>query len=259
MAKDLFAKTLYTNKGINYLKGTIREYDMKEAGFSIIKNDKLLPQETIDRLSKLAKMDRTIEIGKIMGRDKEFNKALTQGFGKYREMFIKENSIDDASILAIKKDALFIINKAVRRDTFGHVHFALKNRYTSYMYINKTEYYFNSMRKTVDIKGINDEKLKKHRKYIIKFIIDMMYAIELGDKYHNITRLKKFANKYRNYELPIGYYREFNDISRYIIKDIEVANSRYAIDHTGDLSIEDLDISYNYMNVIVTIAKIVYK
>lgn len=260
MAKDLFKKTLYRNNSINILKGTIREYDMKEAGFSIIKNEKLLPLDKIVYLQSLTKQERTIQIGKYMLKDKVLNKTLTESFAKYRELFIKSNNIPDNYILSIKKDAIFIINKTIDVDTFGEVKFVMKNRYTSYYYMNKMEFYFNSMSKKMDIKGIKDDKLKLHKKYMLRFLRDMFTYIELGNKDGAIRYLKKFANKYRNYELDLGYYREFNAESMLRIKDVNIGNFRLGVENFyAGLTKQDIDINYNYATLIVNLMRMIYK
>ncbi|MEI2419825.1 hypothetical protein V6O07_06105, partial [Arthrospira platensis SPKY2] len=167
---------------------------------------------------------------------------------------------EDRYVLSIKKDAVFLINKGIKIDTFDSVKFVMKNRYTSYFYLNKVEYYFNSTTKQLDVKGINDDKLKYHKKYMLKFLKKMFYYIEMNDTKNSIRYLKKFADKYRKMELPAGYYRELNDESELVFK-YKIANSAFSWHHTNNIDdIKDqLDITYNYLNIILNIVKLIYR
>lgn len=257
MASNLFKNTMYLNKNFNFIKGTIREFDMKSAGLNIIKSLKLLPEKTIKELEQMPKMESKIKIGIMQRNNRQLAKDMLKGFEYYRERFIKENNIESKDILSIKKDAIFLINKGIQKDTFDYVVFDCKNRYTSYYYFNGLEFYFNSMTRAIDVKGISDKKLKKHNKYILKFLRNMFYYIELGNSKESIRYLKKFADKYRHKELPVGYYREFNSESAFKFADITLFGGIYTTDLK--LSIDDVDIFYNYNNVILNIAKLVYK
>lgn len=67
---SISSKANYTSKEILFVYNSrIDEYDMKSAGFSIIKQNNLLPAETIHQLERLDKQTRNIEIGKLRGKD----------------------------------------------------------------------------------------------------------------------------------------------------------------------------------------------
>ena len=58
LATNLVEKDLYLNKSISYLKNVkITEYDMKTAGFNIIRELKLLNQEKINELESITLFD----------------------------------------------------------------------------------------------------------------------------------------------------------------------------------------------------------
>ena len=49
--------TLYLNKNLSYIKNvSIVEYDIKSAGFSVIKEKKLLPEKVITKLEGMKKL-----------------------------------------------------------------------------------------------------------------------------------------------------------------------------------------------------------
>ena len=255
----LFKNNAYLNKNFNYIKGTIREFDMKAAGLSIIKSKKLLDQKTIEKLENMPKFDRNKRIGIMKISNRTLSQEMQKGFREYRERCFKANNIEDKDIISIHNDAIITVNKAILHNKFDFVQFVEKHRYTSYFYINKIEFYFNSRTKDLEIKGIKDEKLKKHKKYMIKFLKDIFYLIEMGNVDDAILYIKKFADKYRKGKLDIRYYRELNDVSQYRFKDISIMNSNIYINHDERLNTDMIDISYNYMAFIVNIAKLIYK
>ena len=60
----MYENDLVINESNPYLFNTdIFEYDMKDAGFSLIKEFNLLDKSTIDKLSKQDKNTRTVNIG----------------------------------------------------------------------------------------------------------------------------------------------------------------------------------------------------
>ena len=66
MSEALWKHDMYINENDPFLFNTeIIEYDMKDAGFSLIKEYKLLDKKTIDRIEKLEKKRRHITIGKM--------------------------------------------------------------------------------------------------------------------------------------------------------------------------------------------------
>ena len=89
---NLWKHTLWKNPKIKFINNAeIIEYDMKNAGFSLIKKYKLLPENKIDELEKLGnrvnpidkkffKRKRDEEIGKLHRDNKAFSTALNYSF-----------------------------------------------------------------------------------------------------------------------------------------------------------------------------------
>ena len=72
--KEFFQHDNYINPNIRFIRNEyIVEYDMKEAGFSIIKEFNLLPISHIQRLQFMDNKTRHIEIGKMERQDKEIS------------------------------------------------------------------------------------------------------------------------------------------------------------------------------------------
>ena len=97
------SKSIWINPNIEYLFGNdIIEYDIRDAGFSIIKQYKLLPDEKIRELSMMQKGDeRHIAIGKLQRDDKELSKRLLEKFTEVRTIFLSANNISDNDIISV--------------------------------------------------------------------------------------------------------------------------------------------------------------
>lgn len=207
-------KTTWFNPNIEYLfNDEIIEYDIKDAGFSLVKEFKLLPLEKIKELELLGKgIDRHIAIGKMQRDDKNFSKALTDKFAEARYQFIEANQISDTNIVSVKKDAIFVIG-TVKHTQFGLIDFVDKNLYTSYIRfsdVNNLEIYYHD--NDFDIKGMSDDSVNKHRLYMLEFLQKVIPMIENKD-----VRIKRFMmnfiNDYKSQNLDEGYYLEFNNLS----------------------------------------------
>ena len=123
---------------------------------------------------------------------------------------------------------------------------------SSYFYINKFEFYINEKR--LDLKGISDEKLKLHEPYMIDFLYKIFRLFETNsNKKYIIDNLREFISFYKDKRLHIGYYRELNKDSLYKL-DKEFLNDYIGVEYTNTL--EGIDISYNYLKIIIPIVNI---
>jgi len=228
------SKSTWLNPNIEYLFGDeIIEYDMRDAGFSLIKQYRLLPDAMIRELSALPKgIERNTKVGLIQRDDKEFSNALLKKFAEIRKIFIETNQLTDDDIISVKKDAIFTVGP-VKRTHFGGIEFAQKNLYSSYLRfpgINDLEIYYSSDR--MDIKGMGDQAIGRHRLYMYDFIRTTIGMLE--DNSSRVKRhLMKFVSDYKAHELEDAYYLEFNAQSK------------------------NLNPVFNFVNVIVPLIQIV--
>jgi hypothetical protein len=202
------------NPNIEYLfNAEIIEYDMKEAGFSLIKQYNLLDDTEINKLNQLEKDERKIAIGKLQRYGNLSSSALSNKFAEMRGMFITANSLSDNEIITVKKDAIFTIGKCKKRK-FDGVEFVEKNHYSSYIrFVNNSnvEIFYNDG-SDLEIKGIGDVGFNRHRLYLIPFISKIIKCIEL--KNPSVKRqLKNFIDDYKSMSLDEGFYIEFNNMS----------------------------------------------
>ena len=255
---NLWERSIWRNNEIDFIFGSkIVEYDMKSAGFNIIKYFKLVPDSTIKELEKLAKHTRHIKIGLMQKKDREFSNRLSDAFKAVRRMFFEANNLNESNLLSIKKDAFFVIDTPCKHTKFGNIEFDTKNKYSSYVLFNKLEFYIDTLTNYVDIKGLGqgetlEEIRELHDEHMLKFICTFARMEERRSPTIELY-VTKFIRDYRNRNLPIGYYRELTTESAYRVYSDEVEDY-INIKDTDDIA--NLDIRFNYMNYIVPLANI---
>ena len=251
MISKLYENDKYLNKNIEYIFGNeIIEYDLKSAGFNILCYFNLISDDMKRKLSNMGRKERQIHIGLMQRDNKEFANKLSNGFKEARRMFFEANNISDLDVLSIKKDAIFIM-KPCKYTKFDNLIFDIKNKYTSYLYLNKYEFLYNKYK--IDIKGIDDEKVVLHNDGFLLFMKDyFMYKENMSDDYVR-KFIIDFAKDYKEKELPLEFYRELDINSLY--KTNMTFNSKviYLADTTD---IDIVDISYNYLNYVIPLTRI---
>ena len=107
------SKTTWLNPNIEYLfNEEIIEYDIHDAGFSIIQQYHLLPPEKIRELEGIQRgVKRHIAVGMLQRDDKEFSKRLADKFAEVRQLFLMMNQLEDDRILSVIKDAIYTLGK----------------------------------------------------------------------------------------------------------------------------------------------------
>lgn len=242
--ENLFEKTNYLNKEIKYLKNVkIQEFDIRSAALSAIKTGKLLSEDRIKKLESLPKLKRNIQIGLEIKRNPELGEKISKLLETARKCFIEANKIPEASILSIKKDAIFIINCKIEKTKFMSFEFVLKNQYTSYAYINKKEFYFNSEKMQLDVKGISEVSKEQGKDFILK---DIGKILKCGEKLTQVqlfNYLKRYRSEYLNRKVNKETYREIDsEYFRY---------KENLLDDISDEMVKEIDISQNYINYVI--------
>ena len=247
-AMKLVEKTNYLNKGIQYLKSVdISEWDMHAAGFSVLKFRKLLPEDVLNEWEKLDKHMRTVKEGMLQKSRPDIAEAILTTLGQARQAFVYANNIKEDQILAIKKDALFLINANIKTSSFEDTFvFRKKNSYTSYMYLNNKEFYYDSSSDNLDVKGISEISRIKCRDGILNDIKSFMKSSEKVNPNMLFNKLKIYRKKYLNRELPIDCYREIDNDGMFRLGNYTLMNASEDI-------LPSLDISQNYISYILPI------
>lgn len=240
------------------------EYDIKHANTSILFGAGKIDQTIYDLYNTIPKQQREIAIGLKIAEEKEDSFEET---GKrysetetiikntiidFKKKFVETNHIHDEQIVRIANDAL-LIRPWERIDytvfPFGStiIEFKVDGIYTSMVKLADTIILFNSENCTVDVKGIDDNRLWLCEKFLTS-ICEIILYIEKGDT--KIAKMKyiDFYDDYINLKLPIEYYREFNAGTGYRIKYngiLTVPRTARLLDLGDHFDKTKLDISYN--------------
>ena len=253
---QIYKKDTFLNKNIFYLfNREIVEYDMEDAGFSLIQEFGLLPDKEIERLKKKGKQKRKIAIGIIQKNDKKFRTDLKEAFSMARESFFISNGLEEEDVISIKKDAIFTKRRCEVEKVGSYINFRKKHEYTSYILLSTKkgkplEIYYGPF--DFAVKGISDSLLAYHEDYMIDFMKRFFSKMQTSDKTSVLQFMRRFVDKYKRRELEMGYYRNFNIVSDFTsINEPDVVYMDY-----DSSAIEDIDISYNYFNILLKLLKI---
>lgn len=222
----------------------IVEYDMKSANTSIAREFGLLPEKRIKELENLPKKEREVAVGLIIRDNPGYSEKQKLGFIAARKLFFSQNEILDEEVVAIKRDAIFVMRYVPREQVTENLNFRMKNVYSSFINLGKNiEVYYKP--EGLDIKGIDDEiYVERHSEYFGEFLHSLIRRVESTDKKSYLSYLRMVFDMYKHRELDSGYYREFNARSQFHYLDGSFANEEYLEDLTS------LDISHN-LNIIL--------
>ena len=250
---NLLRSPNYSMKVDYIISSYIREYDISKANINILYKYGVLSKEKYEYYLTADRMTRQIDIG-LMQKDPKVTKVLQNGIMEAKRNFFEANNIEESDVLTIHNDAIFIINKIPTITKFDNIEFINKNTYTSYYKLGPLEiYYFydpiNNI-ENIDIKGINDDRLKIHEDYFLEFLKVVFSSAQTENIKDTLDIIITFYKQYINRELEIGYYRNFDSESAYYIKsDI----SRYSVFRAYTLEEHnkyDIDINCNLQLII---------
>lgn len=226
MSIKVFNKLIEQNEMINHCISTvISEYDIASAHTSAMYF--IYGENTYKQLMSMPKLNRNIEIGKMIGNDKSGNliKEIQGLILKWFNLFCKENSIHEQNFISSTRDSIMIVNKKPTKTVFenGIVKFRNKDgEYTSYIRIKDKENFvyevlFDRISGRIHIKGINESGVSSNP-YFIKLLKKTIAIIEQNKEFTYQTMLKKLSSIRNDYLNPrkIDMYRSIKDKGKYI-------------------------------------------
>ena len=245
MISNLYCKSLYTMP-VDFIITPIYEYDISKANISILLSKGVITKEQHKKFCEMSKQERQVKVGLMMRRNPDLIRVVEDGCCEARRNFVVSNDIQDDEIVSIRKDSLFI-TKQVENVAFGDIRFVHKNTYSLMAKLGNLElyYYYDSISGfyNIDVKGIRDELLVKHESSLLTALCDIFYCV-VDKRIHDAVKyVSTLANKYDTLNLPIEYYREFNQSSLYRI--MTNIGSVYYIDEVTPEVIGCIDIRYN--------------
>ena len=236
------------------INSRIIEWDIKSGNTSIMRAFNLCPIERIQELEEMKKQDRVIAVGNMM-KDSEFSKKLEAGFNQVVNEFMELNGLNkDDDVLRIMRDAVYVINKPIKYDTIReYCHFIPKNEYIGYFFLSPYEFFISQY--GIDVKGIDDEKLKSHENGTLRVIRDVYDAcVEYNmDQVKINAFMKGVVDAYIHRDLEFDAYREFNNESNF---RINMYGHEVLSDAITERDLSDVDISFNYLKIIIPLIKL---
>ena len=167
------------------IKNSICEFDIKNAGVTILYQKGILTKKEYLYYINLDKNTRVIKTGNLLKDNPSYYKIQMDGFKEYMDKFILANKIKKYSVYEIAKDALWIIGRQPRILKFDNVLFVKKREFTSFFKYRKIIFYVNSSTNIIDIRGSNPKE-DTFLNIIKDILIKYEFGIDLYDKLHSI-------------------------------------------------------------------------
>ena len=249
MSISLWQKSGYKAK-IPYLVNTkITEYDISKANINVLRDAGVLSEDQYQYLYNCPTQERYETIGKLQGRDTKVTEVLKAGIMNAKKVFMESNNIDDSRIIDIRNDALIVAGpQATVLDITERVKFRIEAVYSSLYRINSIDLYYDFNRvcntEVLVAKGLGKIETELHKNYMLEFLAELFYCIQIEGVESAITLLRMLYENYIKKELEIEFYREFRPNSAYrIISNLVSYPSVYMNSITEYDKIHYLDIS----------------
>lgn len=258
----LYEEQSYTKQIEALISSIIYEYDISKANINVLLKRGDITQEQYDHFYSLPKQIREVTIGKLQRDFPSLKTSIKEGFKEARRDFFIANNISNDEVLSIKSDAIFIIGRPALVTEFGNIKFIHKNTYTTFLRFHHLELYYYIDTKgaeILDIKGIKDEVLDKHRGFFLDFVLDVLYSLENEPIEMTIAMIKSYYRRYITGQVPLESYRRFDSQSLFNLKSIPASFGDFKISTLSpDIHFNNLDIMYN-LEVIRTLYKLATK
>ena len=246
--------TFWKNQSILFVPNSrITEYDIKSGNTSIMRAFNLCDAKRIAEIESMKKSDRVIAVGN-MSKDPTFAKNLEAGFNTVVKEFIKANELVEDDVIDVYRDAVFVIVKEPKITTIRETcNFVKKNVYQGYIRCGSFEFFIGEDK--IDVKGMRDELLEKHQNGIlalIREVYDFCVKAQMNPVMIN-TYMKSIVKQYIDLDFVNEIYREFNSTSKY---KMHYADMTTMEENITDIDLDNLDISYNYLNIILPLIRV---
>lgn len=224
MSGTLWQQANYT-KRIDYVfEYSIVEYDIRKANISVLHSMGKLDDSTYQSLMRADRMSRQVFIGNLIASDESIYPALAEGITNARRNLFDQLSIEDADVLHIVNDAVFIIRPIYKSNppeirVNEDVVFTLRGKYNSYYNLVPTKnihMYATSVNSEYEtmIRGIG-ESLDLHDRFFFS-VLKEISSTEIDKGVRAAYGLaKSYFRKMANRELSYEYYRRFDSLSMF--------------------------------------------
>lgn len=195
---------------ISIINTPIYEYDLEHASISVMKETGLVSKKKIRQLEAMDKHERVVQTGLLLRENKELNKILIDAIHDAVKRFIELNEIAPHQILLQRRDAIFIIEKSPSILEFDSYNFRLKNKFDTYIEINRqVKLFYYSVTSELTVSG--NFKLNSEVEEFIKKLLDNAY-----NKTLSLSYFSDFTQDFFEGRLPLAFYRSFEQQTLHI-------------------------------------------
>ena len=259
MIKPLYSKHNYTDRNIVHLKNVvIREYDIKDAGMTIIRHCNILGEKQIAFLQAMNKKEKNIYIGKLMKEHPEFEIApkMFDEYVRIRQNLFELNGIEEEDVLSIKKDAIFLINKRLKIPNIDIYEFVEKSKFSSYINLMEKEFYYSAWTNKLTVKKFDKSvaKIQIQRGHLFDRVRHVIQTAEFTNQSRVLRAIRELKEDYINYDLPIDSYRDVQT-GLFRLKHL-IGGRPFYVESAGDDMKEEIDIRNNYGRIIIPLCKV---
>lgn len=253
----------WKNQAITFLtNASIQEWDIAHGNTSIMEAYHLVSQDIIDELNSLDKKQRVIRVGILQTKIPDLKTQMEDAFDDAINEFLKANHLEkDDDVLSIDRDAVHVINANVKVTNFkGAITFRPKHDYNAFIRIGGTEFYQDANGsiatrgfmgdQTDDKKALRDHVYAKLEGGTFAFIKELFeVSASCNMRREPIFKfLKEFCTLYKDRALDKEYYREFKTDPQF---RVVYGGMETMEDEITDSMVDDLNISHNYINLII--------
>ena len=235
-----------------YISGRIIEYDIKSANISMLRLQNIISQEDYERLSKMPKINREIEIGLMEKQDPSLYTAIQTGIRASKLKLADSNNIENPDVIVrIANDAVYINSPVeLSKIQFGqYVLFKRKSEYRNMIRFGNIIIFIAVLENgdiDIDVKGISENNIPLHSDYILSIIVSAVTMLEYSGVNVAINYVSNICEQYLHYQLPVGFYREFSPESSYRVKSSDYFLNGFGLYDVLENQKYQLDINYNY-------------
>jgi len=233
--------------------GMIYEYDLIDAGLSIIKKYELV--NDIQFIKELERMKNKVEkhktISKIPFLAAKITKCLKDVL---RDLYIS-NEIMPEEIISVKRDAVFLFRQIDKLTDNEYIKFRLANSYTGFTCYNNLEFFLSNSK--IDIKGNPDIDSDN---VLILFITRMFYLLSKKKYELALEESIEFKKDYLEFNIEdIRIYRTIDSRYTYIMNYSADESFGITDDEYARNNINQLNIMFNYNTIIIPTINYIYE
>lgn len=254
VSEQIWSQTNYLAPIPFIFDSTIIEYDIRKANISVLYNRRAISKEQYDMFLNMDKMDREKSIGLMIRRNPDLQAILSEGIRASRKALCELLGLSNASILAIKNDAIYVIYRGYT-SSFQDVQinesitFVVKNRYDSFYLLGRNKFYYFydpvENKESMDIDGLGDYGIQVCKPFL-DILSEAFYRARTGGCKSGLKYVNEIYRPYINKEFPLECYRRLDPQARFdLISYFHPSQMRFQSDILEIKNMAEVDPYFN--------------